>query len=86
MNANIFDMPEMACLGEEKIAFLRDISKKSRGKSPIEMMGLFEEYRNKFTQGRAINPQEKKAILIALRESLEESEQKKFDYVIQMLF
>jgi hypothetical protein len=86
MKENIFDLPEMACLGEEKIAFLKEMTQKSKGKSPIEMMSLFEEYRTQFSQGGGITPQEKKAILMALRESLDESERKKFDYVVQMLF
>lgn len=86
MKNDFFEKPEFACLGKEKIAFLKELAQKSKGKSPMELMAMFEQYQNKFSQGKPLQEEEKKAILIAIRESLDDSEKKRFDYVVNMLF
>lgn len=85
MNENLFERPEFQCMGPEKIEILKEMIPQTKGKTPAELMGIFTKYKSRLSGGNQLSEQERNALLLALRESLEEQEQRQFDRAMELM-
>lgn len=85
MENQFFNRPEFQCLGKEKIALIQELSEKGKGKDPMELMVLFHQYEKKLSDGRPVTPEERKAILLVIRENLGDEEKMRMDKMIAMM-
>ncbi len=85
MKETFLERPEFQKLGKQKIAVLRELAEKAKGKQPMELLELLQMYGEKLTGGNAIAPAERTALLVAMEESLENEEKAQFQNAIKML-
>ncbi len=85
MKETLLQKAEFQKLGEQKIAVLKELSEKAKGKEPAELLELLKTYSAKLTGGNAIAPAERTALLAAMEESLENEEKAQFQKAVQML-
>ncbi len=85
MKGDLFERPEFQCIGKEKIELLKEMAALAKGKTPAELMGLFIKYKDRLAGGYPLSEREKAALLLALRESLEEGEKQQFDRTMEFM-
>lgn len=82
---NFLERAEFQKLGKQKVMLLQELAEKAKGKEPIELLELLKTYGEKLTEGNAIAPVERAALISAMEESLENEEKLQFQKAVQML-
>lgn len=85
MDESLFERPEFQRIGQEKIEILKEMIPQTKGKTPAELMGIFAKYKERLSGGNQLSEQERVALLLALRESLEKQEQVQFDRAMELM-
>lgn len=81
---NLWDVPEVQSLGEERLGLLHQAAKKCQGKTGMERLDIFLEYGEKLAKGGKLPPEEQKALLAAVAASLPEEEQAQMAQILTM--
>lgn len=82
---NEFDIPEVAALGEERLALIREAAEKSRGKEGMAKIDVLLEYGEKLSAGGSLPKAEQKALVAAIGATLPPNEQKQLLQMVSMM-
>lgn len=81
----LFQNKAFECLDKDKIGVLKTVAEKSKGKSAIEVIELFNHYGPELTKGKPLTEQEKAAMIEVIKINLSQQEKKQLDKVMSMM-
>lgn len=72
-------------LGEEKMRLAAKLSKELKGKTTAQSLDIILKYMPQITAGRRLSEKERKIVLSAIRESMNDTEKLRFDEIMSVL-
>lgn len=81
----LFQNKAFQCLDAEKLAVMKTVAEKAKGKSAVEVMNLFNQYGPALTKGKPLTSQEKAAMIEVLKMNMSAPEKKQLEEVLHIM-
>lgn len=80
----LIEQDEFKNIGPEKLAAIKEISEKMKGKSVSEIIKIISSYKELFNSGTQITDQERNLMLSVMLENMNEEERKSFTKILKL--